>query len=100
MVWQFGYQGVLGGRLILHTGGLGALEFAFAVLGWPDPYPVDDTSGCALADCSAWGTAVTTWPGDQSGLMLRLCSEHYHDSRRGAWTTRPPLKAWALAEGH
>jgi hypothetical protein len=42
LVRQFAYQTVVDGVLCYTTGGLSALEDAFAVLGWGDPHPVSD----------------------------------------------------------
>ena len=40
LVRQFAYETVVDGVPCLWTGGLSALEGAFAVLGWSDPYPL------------------------------------------------------------
>lgn len=44
MVMQFSYDGEKDGQPVLHTGGLSALEGAFAVLGWPDPYALPEAN--------------------------------------------------------
>ena len=61
MVYQFAYRIQDKGRLALSTGGLSALEGAFAALGWPDPKPY--TAGeCDEPGCSAAVTCGTSTP--------------------------------------
>ena len=59
MVWQFAYRIVSGGRRALDTGGLSALEGAFAALGWEEPHVVDpaDAPGCDEPGCPEWAEA-------------------------------------------
>ena len=76
MVWQFAHSGTRGGKPILHTGGLSALEYAFEALGWADPYYLSDaeteTTCCEVMGCYEQSTIGSHW-GD---LYLRLCSKH------------------------
>ena len=46
MVYQFAYDTVKDGQPALMTGGLSALEDAFDVLGWDDPYIIPDPVWC------------------------------------------------------
>jgi hypothetical protein len=80
MVEQFAYYGQGG---YLHTGGLSALEEAFAVLGWPNPYPAPDRR-CDEPGCPDEGTSVTP----SSTGYRRVCFAHY----------RAILLAWTGSE--
>ena len=75
MVWQFAYRGVKDGRPVLHTGGLSALEHAFGVLDWNDPYFSDhcDAQQCAHPDCLDWGDSGSPTP---QGYK-RVCGKHF-----------------------
>lgn len=69
---QFAYRSVVNGRHCLTTGGLGALEGAFAALGWEEPhYP--EEGGCQHPGCAQWASCGTP---TSSGYKW-LCSEHY-----------------------
>ena len=68
MCQQFAYPGI-GPSLI--TGGLSALEDAFAVLGWDDPHPVPER-GCDEPGCTRIATCGTPTP---EGYRTS-CSEH------------------------
>jgi hypothetical protein len=72
MASQFAYPGPVDGGLVLSTGGLSALENAFAVLGWPDPKP------CPERECQAVGChkEATTGTPTADGYK-RLCFDHY-----------------------
>lgn len=73
MVWQFAYCGKMAnGRLGLTTGGLSALEGAFAELGWDDPHPVPERE-CQAEGCHDEATCGTPTPDGYK----RLCGEHY-----------------------
>lgn len=72
MVWQFGYRGD-GETPTLGTGGLSALEDAFATLGRDDPHPVGRNVLCEAAGCFRWATAGSPTPNG----YRRLCSTHY-----------------------
>lgn len=91
MAWQFAYRGTRRGKLIVYTGGLSALEDAFAALGWDDPHFVDEEdNACEISGCDEWATAGQIW----GGLYLRVCSDHLHAARGGR--PRPLVKDWAL----
>lgn len=89
MAWQFGYRTTISGAAALHTGGVSALERAFALLGWDDPYMAPDSSQCDINNCHDWSSSGLLW-GD---LYLWLCSEHAMLSQQAE---RPPIKARAL----
>lgn len=68
MAWQFAYRSraLRDGRRLLTTGGLSALEEAFAALGWPDPYEPPESQGCEVCGDWATGTSGGRW----------YCGEH------------------------
>jgi hypothetical protein len=72
LVHQFGYQTTKDGVPCLWTGGLSALEGAFATLGWDDPHPVPGQA-CEHLDCYQWATCGTPTPDGYK----RLCYSHY-----------------------
>jgi len=85
MVWQFAYRDVKDGISVLRTGGLSALEFGFAALGWPDPYVwTYDGDGiiCDVKDCAGW---VCVQGGVWEPGYWMICSSH-HD----AWLKKQP----------
>lgn len=77
MVRQFAYRGVNHGVPVLYTGGLSALEEAFGVLGWPDPYPVPDDK-CEVEGCPEHATCGRL--AKDKNKYLRICSKHYSDT--------------------
>ena len=81
MVYQFAYQWDGSGNRppSLGTGGLSALEYAFRVLGWPDPCPQPDSS-CDIKRCQKWPQAGIPF---QNGDYLNVCSEHSAEQRSG-----------------
>ena len=89
MLWQFAYRRTRGKRLVLNTGGLGALEGAFAALGWDDPHYVSIESACDIEGCYEWASTGTPW----DGPYLRLCSNHYDQMRQGM--ARPRIREHA-----
>jgi hypothetical protein len=72
LVWQFAFQGHNKKGKWLSTGGLSALEDAFAVLKWEDPHYIRE-GGCQHPECKAWDTCGTPTPDGYK----RLCGEHY-----------------------
>jgi hypothetical protein len=72
LVRQFADQTVVDGVLCYTTGGLSALEDAFAVLGWSDPYPAPEMV-CDHPGCCQWATCGTPTPDGYK----QLCSDHY-----------------------
>lgn len=74
MVWQFAYRS---GHGTLYTGGLSALEEAFEVLGWEDPYKVDPSNLCDEPGCRRFPTCGTQTPEGYRST----CSKH-----------RPPIE--------
>lgn len=95
MVWQFAYRSTRAGKLILGSGGMSALEQAFEVLGWDDPYEVPDENGviCEWADCRKWASTGIPF---RDGPYLRLCGDHY--SEVNSYGTRPEsVKPFAMA---
>jgi len=83
MVNQFAYWGGEG----ITTGGLSALEEAFAVLGYSDPQPAP-WRGCDEPGCRGEGTSG--WPSPDG--YRHTCHEHsdWHQQRRCNY---PPLDA-------
>lgn len=83
MVEQFACHGHDSKRRWLHTGGLSALEDAFAALGWDDPHYTEE-GGCEIAGCMAFSTCVGAYPRSraahsddpQRGFGF-LCGEHF-----------------------
>jgi len=80
MVYQFAYTGNgKRGRACIHTGGLSALEGAFAVLGMEDPTYTPQNE-CEVVKCYQTATCGTTESGvsgDEKSAYRRLCGEHY-----------------------
>ena len=75
LTFQFGYKSVRGGRSVIHTGGLSALETAFEALGWGDPMYFVDTEGiCDVKGCADWVTLGGV--GWQETGHWCLCSKH------------------------
>jgi hypothetical protein len=68
MVRQFAYAS--NGRR--YTGGLSALEHAFAVLGLADPHPLDKEEMCDESGCNEPSTCGTPTPAG----YRRTCSDH------------------------
>ena len=94
MVWQFAHRGVKGGKSVMHTGGLSALEGAFIALGWDDPKYVEDMDGsiCDVDGCAEWVVA-------QGGMWREegywcLCRDHSRAYREGKH--QPEMKQRAL----
>lgn len=75
LVNQFAYDADNPPRL--HTGGLSALESAFAFLGWEDPHPVPER-GCQMVGCQSMASCGTP---TEDGYKW-LCSWHYGLLRR------------------
>ena len=93
MVFQFGFRSVTDGKAAIWTGGMSALEEAFAALGWVYPhYLPEEGYTCEVVGCMEADTYGTHW--DKSKLYLRLCYEHYHQSCKGL--PMPPIKQWAI----
>jgi hypothetical protein len=76
LVEQFTFRSHDHRRKWMTTGGLSALEGAFAMLGWDDPHYVKE-GGCEHPGCKAWDTCGT--PTDAG--YKRLCGEHYRAYR-------------------
>lgn len=74
MCQQFAYPVSIGGIPCLTTGGLSALEVAFDVLGWKEPYPTPwhkcDKEGC--------GEHFTCGTPTKNGYK-RFCGKHYRE---------------------
>uniref|UniRef100_A0A6M3JGN9 Uncharacterized protein n=2 Tax=viral metagenome TaxID=1070528 RepID=A0A6M3JGN9_9ZZZZ len=92
MVWQFAYRGVQDGKPILYTGGLSALESAFAALGWSDPKTFDDMDSiCDIVGCMNW---VSVQGGVWDGGYWMVCSTHHREYLGGK--PRPEMKQRAI----
>lgn len=73
LAWQFAVRGSGPDGLTLSTGGLSALEDAFAALGWTDPQPVPDAGlACDVPGCRRWSTSGRA---TASGYQ-RVCDQH------------------------
>lgn len=84
LVGQFAYQTRQQGRAALGTGGLSALEWAFRVLGWPDPKPVPEGE-CQAAECHEWATCGRP----TTDGYKRLCGPHDRQAARAAAPAPP-----------
>ena len=70
---QFGYHGTTSdGRPAYTTGGLSTLEWAWSLLGWPDPRPAPECE-CQEDECYEWATSGRPTPDGYKWL----CSRHY-----------------------
>ena len=95
MVYQFAHRGTRGGKPIMSTGGLSALESAFSALGWDDPKYFEDMGGCI---CDAEG--CPGWVVAQGGMWREtgywcLCGGHSDEYRAGK--PQPQMKERAMA---
>ena len=91
MVWQFAYRGIVKCKLVLHTGGLSALESAFDALGWDDPHEVEmEFNACEVEGCNQWAENGVHW----GNLYLRLCGKHTIAADRKK--QRPAIREYAL----
>ncbi len=70
MVYQFAYESDNPPRI--HTGGLSALEYAFDILGWPDPKPMPERQ-CQYRGCHKTAHCGTS---TRAGYE-RVCGEHF-----------------------
>jgi hypothetical protein len=75
LLQQFAHQTMSGGVPAYTTGGLSALEGAFAVLGWSDPYPVPEMA-CEWDGCNRWASCGTP----TADGYKRLCGAHYTEA--------------------
>lgn len=70
---QFGYRGTTpDGRAAYTAGGLSTLEWAWSLLGWPDPKPAPECE-CQEEDCHEWASGGRPTPDGYKWL----CSRHY-----------------------
>ena len=70
---QFGYRGTTpDGRAAYTAGGLSTLEWAWSLLGWPDPKPAPECE-CQEEDCHEWANGGRPTPDGYKWL----CSRHY-----------------------
>lgn len=75
LVRQFAHGITLNGAPAYWTGGLSALEGAFAALGWDDPHVVLGAEFCAVVGCDRW--VFLAHPNDDG-----LCGNHQIAERR------------------
>ena len=83
---QFGYRGTtLDGRPAYTTGGLSTLEWAWSLLGWPDPKPAPECE-CQEEGCHEWANGGRPTPDGYKWL----CSRHYlaYEAREEAMKAR------------
>ena len=70
---QFGYHGTTSdGRPAYTTGGLSTLEWAWSLLGWPDPKPAPECE-CQEEGCHKWATGGRPTPDGYKWL----CGHHF-----------------------
>jgi len=75
MVNQFAYEGkVVDGITTISTGGLSALEGAFAALGYDDPQPMPHKQ-CQVDGCTKHANGGTPTP---DGYKF-VCGNHWHE---------------------
>lgn len=88
MVWQFAFKTTKNDRPALCTGGLSALEEAFAVLGWNDPHvcPAFDEAGCDKEGCNEWATCGQPTPDGYK----HFCGRHMDEYRLLANSAKQP----------
>jgi hypothetical protein len=77
MVYQFGHDCVKGGQPAIGTGGLSALEGAFAVLGWEDPYVIPDPVWCDAPVEPRCPNRVSCGTPTPDGYK-QFCHDHFH----------------------
>ena len=81
MVWQFAYRIVQGGKLVLSSGGLSALEEALDVLKMSDPYILKKDEQeylvCEVKICNEWSTTAVKCG---KYRYVQVCSEHYRQT--------------------
>ena len=83
---QFGYRGTTpDGRAAYTAGGLSTLEWAWSLLGWPDPKPAPECE-CQEEDCLEWASGGRPTPDGYKWL----CSRHYlaYEAREEALKAR------------
>lgn len=83
---QFGYRGTTpDGRAAYTAGGLSTLEWAWSLLGWPDPKPAPECE-CQEEGCHEWANGDRPTPDGYK----RLCSRHYlaYEAREEALNAR------------
>lgn len=83
---QFGYRGTTpDGRAAYTAGGLSTLEWAWSLLGWPDPKPAPECE-CQEEGCHEWANGGRPTPDGYK----RLCSRHYlaYEAREEALNAR------------
>jgi hypothetical protein len=78
LVRQFACTTVSDGVSAYSTGGLSALEDAFAALGWDDPHPAPEMA-CEHPGCNQWATCGTL-TGDG---YKRVCGTHFQGFTAG-----------------
>ena len=79
---QFGYHGTTpDGRPAYTTGGLSTLEWAWSLLGWPDPKPAPECE-CQEDGCHEWATGGRPTPDGYKWL----CGRHFaaYEARQDA----------------
>ena len=83
---QFGYRGTTpDGRAAYTAGGLSTLEWAWSLLGWPDPKPAPECE-CQEEGCHEWANGGRPTPDGYKWL----CSRHYwaYEAREEALKAR------------
>lgn len=82
LAYQYGMQMDGIGIPLLSSGAISAMEYAFEVLGWPDPKPMKE-SECDYPDCHQWANCGTP---TKNGYKM-CCYKHfkvYNSQKQGA----------------
>lgn len=74
VIRQFAYKVKADGRCAYSTGGLSTLEWAFSILGWPDPKPAPECE-CQEEGCHERAVGGRPTPDGYKWL----CSRHFED---------------------
>lgn len=75
VIRQFAYKVKADGRCAYSTGGLSTLEWAFSILGWPDPKPAPECE-CQEEGCHEWAVGGRPTPDGYKWL----CSRHFEEA--------------------
>ena len=71
LLYQFAYQGEKGGRAMLWTGGMSALERAFDFIGWDNPHFVPEME-CEIEGCHSFADCGLSTPNG----VIQVCTNH------------------------
>ena len=83
----FGYRGTTpDGRAAYTAGGLSTLEWAWSLLGWPDPKPAPECE-CQEEDCHEWVSVYDRLPEPGERVLATDCGfvGEFYINKRGKW---------------